>query len=174
MMKGMVIFMFENRFYTTDKMLKEYVNKVICKNLIIAGSVITIVGMLLCVVTAIDEVGFKLGVYVVATFIVFTTTLATPLLTFSDTKKRDKALNNGQKNETVVLFDDKIYMSEGSFKFDIEYERIEKIHILSSCCVLMFGKTNGIMIEQNSFTNGTFEEFLDFIKPKCENITKKV
>ncbi len=162
--------MFENRYYSNDKMIREYIIKIICKKLIIMGCIISVVGILLCITVALDQDILKFGVFLTATFIVIITTALTPFITLKDYKRNEIALNGGKKHETFVLFDDKISLSEGTFKIEVEYNQINAIHILKNSCVLMFGKTNGIMIEQNSFTKGTFEGLLLFLKQKCKQV----
>ena len=37
----------------------------------------------------------------------------------------------------------------------------------------MFTKKNGILVDYNKFTQGTFEEFKKFINTKCINLKNK-
>ena len=162
--------MFENKYFSTDEMLKEYIIKVSCKKLIIKGTLMGILGVVLSMLAL--RKGESFGVYATATIIIIIATIVTPIITYREVKKSDKALHGHKKHQTVVRFDDKIHMIEGSVNIEIDYAQIQEIHILKKSCVLMFGKYNAIMLEQNSFTKGTFDEFLVFIREKCVNLKK--
>lgn len=108
--------MFENIFLTTDEMLQEYIIKVICKKIILGGMFISSLGIGLCILTACRGDTLQLGIYVVATFITILTTIGTPLITYKEVKNGCYAIHGGKKYKTIVWFDDKIHMEEGTFK----------------------------------------------------------
>lgn len=162
--------MFENRFYVTDKMIKEYIKKIVCKKLILMGAIISTLGIFLSVLSYAKGNKFMLGLYLTTAAISMVTTILTPMATFKEAKKNQEALHNGKRYETVVTFDDKIYMREGKFSIDINYSQIKKLHVLNHFCALMFGKNNGILFTKDGFSEGNFEDFMVFIKERAQNL----
>ena len=154
--------MFENRYISEDIMLKEYVLKVICKKMIIICSVSIAICILSLFVAWRDNDPFAIGWNSLGMLILLITAILSPYFMYQSMKKSGQALNNNQIFETVVIFDDRIHMTEGSFSLSIDYCQIEKIQILKHSCILMFSKNQGIMIKQNAFVNSSFPEFMQF------------
>lgn len=162
--------MLENRFLTNDYMLKEYTLKVLCKNILIYGSIVTLIGFFVFLNSLQKGHYMQVGLYGGATFICLITTIFSPYVTYKQLKISNFNIHNGKTPETVVIFDDKIYFYEGSFSIDIEYSQIKKLYKLKSCYILMFGKANGIVINPNTFINGTIEDFLILLNERCTNL----
>ena len=159
---------FENKFYTNDEMLKEYVNKVlskyvrriflvyiliflfIVKNGILRGDSSTIFRLIVC-----------------AIFLLFLNFLSQKYL-FRLLKKTAKSIHNDQSYPTLVQFGNNIFMQEGKFSMELDYSKIVKIYYLKYSYVLMFTNSNGIMVKYDSFTKGNFEDFKEFIKENCK------
>ena len=158
--------MFENRYLSEDKMLREYILKVIYKKTFIICSVfIVLIGILLFNAWR-ESNAFGMGWYSSGVLVLLLTAIVSPYFVYEAMKKTGKSFHNNETFETVVIFDDKVHMTEGSFSISVDYSQIEKIHILKHSCVLIFSKNQAIMIKQNSFVNSSFNEFLIFIHEK--------
>lgn len=57
-------------------------------------------------------------------------------------------------------------MFEGTIHITAEYCKIVRVVRLKHSYVLMMGKRNGLILDSNAFTKGTFEEFKQFIREK--------
>lgn len=87
-------------------------------------------------------------------------------MTIKNTKKQ----NDGVLPQTIVSFGDTIEMHEGMVNLTIEYHKIVRTIRLKHSYILMLGKRNGVMLDPNSFTKGSFEEFKQFLRIKCPGI----
>lgn len=85
--------------------------------------------------------------------------------------KHSKKQNDGAIPETVITFGDIIEMDEGMVHLTIEYRKIVRTIRLKHSYMLMMGSRNGVMIDLNCFTKGTFKEFKQFLREKCPNVT---
>lgn len=160
---------FENRYLGSDEMLAEYTRRVLCRKLTIMGAILCAVAALMLALTWRDHNIMLMTVFGVCLFLALFITPATPTLTFRQLKESGKRIHNGKQMETVVQFGDNIAMSEGTFALTVEYEQICRIYALRHSYVLMFGKTNAILLNPEQFTIGSFETFQPFIQAKCSN-----
>lgn len=161
--------MIKNEFFYNDNILKEYIIKVTYKNTLIYGNLFSLLGFILTIYHISKNNMFQIGIYSISLIILLLVTYISPFLYYKQIKKQGKKLHNNNKYKTITTFDDKIYVNEGSFSISFDYNQITKLHKLKNCYVLMVYKTP-IIIEQNSFTKGTVEDFLSLIKEKCINL----
>ena len=82
-----------------------------------------------------------------------------------------KKQNDGVLPKTILAFSDTIQMEEGMVHLTIEYRKIVKVIHLKHSYVLMIGKQNGVILDPNGFTKGTFEEFKQFLREKRPDLT---
>ncbi len=82
-----------------------------------------------------------------------------------------KKQNDGVPPETVITFGDTIELHEGMVHITVEYRKIVRIVQLKHSYVLMIGKRNGVMLDPNGFTKGTFEEFKQFLREVRPDLT---
>ena len=80
--------------------------------------------------------------------------------------RRIKKQNDGVAPETVVTVGDTIEMREGMVHYTIEYRKLKKVICLKHSYALMTGKRNGLILNPNCFTKGTFAEFKQFLREK--------
>lgn len=161
--------MIKNEFFYNDNILKEYIIKVACKNILIYGNIFSLLNFMLIIYYIPQDNIFKISLYTTNFIILLLVTYISPFLYYKQIKKQGKNLHNNNKYKTITTFDDKIYVNEGSFSISFDYNQITKLHKLKNCYVLMVYKAP-IIIEQNSFTKGTVEDFLSLIKEKCINL----
>lgn len=158
---------FENRYIVTDEMLSEYVYKVLCRRIQRMSIAIFILSLIMLLFTVSDGDGVLSAVFGVCLVIAVTELLAVPPAMIRQLKENGRRIHNGKSYESVILFGDKISITEGTFSLTVEYSQIIKIYYLKHSCALMFGKSNGILLSLNGFTAGSFEEFQEFIEQKC-------
>ena len=80
--------------------------------------------------------------------------------------RQDKKKNNGKIGESVIRFGEKITVSESKMELTLDYETIVRVVHLKHSYVLMNSRRTGVMLDVNSFTKGTFEEFKQFLRTK--------
>ena len=61
-------------------------------------------------------------------------------------------------------------LTEGVTCLATDYAQIGEIRMLKHSCVLMTSKRTGIMFKPDSFTVGTYEDCLAFLKEKCVHL----
>lgn len=74
--------------------------------------------------------------------------------------------NDGVMPETRITVGDTIEMDEGTFHISLEYRKLRRVVHLKRSYVLMLGRRNGVMIDPNGFTKGSFAEFKQFLREK--------
>ena len=155
--------LFENRYHTDDKMLSEYVHKVLCKRIYFMGAVFTPIALIMTGITMVKKDYIFNAVFGVCLFIITFTILITPPLTIRQLIENNKRLLNGKDYEAIIQFGDNIKINQGTFSLTIEYNQILKIHELKHSYVLMFAKSSGIILDPAGFTIGDFSTFKEFI-----------
>lgn len=160
---------FENRYYCTDDMMSEYVHKVVCRRLYALGFIFAPLGLIMVIISALQGNAVMVAVFSVCLFIVLVTVAIAPHMTLHQLKQGNLKIHNGAKVETVVTFDETVIQAEGTNRFIVEYEQIDKVYYLRHTCVLWLGKYGGILLSPYHFTKGTYDEFKVFIKAECVN-----
>ena len=162
--------LFESRFYSNRKMLTEFARKYAVgprPPILIAFWTVYPIAVLISILTgAYRENGFLLVFLGVFMLIMPWLPNWYSWLTLKNTKKQ----NDGVLPETVVTFGDTIELREGMVNISIEYRKIVRTVRLKHCYLLMIGKRNGVMIDSNGFTKGSFEEFKKFLREKCPDL----
>lgn len=158
---------FENRYYSTNEMLREYINRVLCRKIFRFGSVIALLALIFTVLSWVEKDLVFCAILGVCFLIVLLTMLLTAPLMMRQMKEDTQRLHNGQTFETVVRFGERILLQEGDFSFACDYGQILRIHRLQHSWVLMFGARNGIMLDPERFTIGTLEDFEQFLQERC-------
>lgn len=158
---------FENRYFGTDEMLREYVTRVLCRKIFGIGAVVTLAALVLAILSGAGGDAVFCAVFGVCFGIALLTVLLTPTLTFRQMKTETLRLHNGQTFETVVQFGQRILLREGDFSLACDYGQIHRIYRLKHSWVLMFGTQNGIMIDPEHFSIGTLEDFEAFLQERC-------
>lgn len=158
---------FENRYFASDEMLSEYVRKVLCKNVTSFGVIVFVWALIMLMITLYDRDYTYAAIFGTSLFILFPVILLTPFLTLRQLKESSRRIHNGKKYESIIQFGDKITLLEGTFSLTLEYAQILKIYALKHSYILMFGKSNAILLRRDGFTIGSFEEFVPFIQSTC-------
>ncbi len=82
------------------------------------------------------------------------------------TMKNTKKQNDSVIPETVITFGDSIELHEGMVNITVEYRKIVRTVRLKHSYLLMIGKRNGVMLDPDGFTKGSFEDFKQFLREK--------
>ncbi|MEG0830249.1 MAG: YcxB family protein [Anaerovoracaceae bacterium] len=157
---------FENKYYKTYEMMSEYVNKILCKTIIKMGTVFSIVAIIMVTVTGISQDYVLMAVFGVCLILFAFSTIVAPRIILNQLIESDQRMHKGESLETVVQFGDDISITKGSSSSKAEYSQIIKVHYLKKSWVIMFGKSNGIMLSPDHFTIGETQDFKKFIKEK--------
>lgn len=80
--------------------------------------------------------------------------------------RQAKKLNDGILPETVVTAGDVLELDEGMTHITVEYRKIRRVVHLKHSYILMLGRRNGLILDPNAFTKGTFEDFKQFLREK--------
>ena len=162
--------LFENRFYDNYKMIAEFARKYSVGPrlpILIACWIVYPISLTICILSgAIRETGYLFIVLgAVMLFVAFL-----PNWYSWQTMKNTKKQNDGVLPETIITFGDTIELHEGMVHISVEYRKIVGTVRLKHSYVLMLGKRNGVILQPNSFTKGSFEEFKKFLREKCPDL----
>ena len=160
-------YIYENRFFSTDEMLKEYIRCVIYRKISLLGALFALLSLVMLLVTWRDGDSALMAIFGVCLFIILVVLLFSPVLTLRQVKADNQRIHNGLLFETVVRFGDRILVQEGRFSFSCDYHQILQLHKLSHCWVLMFGPRNGILLVPDRFTIGDPDGFESFLRERC-------
>ena len=162
--------LFEVRFLCDRKMLAEYARKygtgprpktvIIC---LVASAILLIYSYANGIME--DMLPFYIGYVVLASVLFFL-----PNWYAYSVIRNSKKQNDGVQPETVVSFGETIEMHEGFAHYSIEYRKLVRVIHLKHSYMLMLGKRNGIILNPNSFTKGSFVDFKQFLREKCPGL----
>ncbi len=165
--------LFENRYFGKNAMLSEYVHKVLCRNIKRFGLLFSLLALLMIVVSMQSNSIIFITLFSVCFAIIFLTATLAPFLLVRQMKDAEWKLYRGEPQETIVQFGEAIFIRESTFSLNLEYDQIISIHELKHSYVLMFNKTNGILLDPAGFSVGTFEDFKIFIQDCTDKNTKR-
>ncbi len=78
---------------------------------------------------------------------------------------------NGTVPETIHRFtEDTIYSIFGTQTFHVPIVKVDKLQITAHLLILYVGKTHRMTLKKDSFTKGTYEEFLAFLRTRCPEL----
>lgn len=158
--------MFENRYYTRYPMMVEYFRKYGTGPRIptvFAAAVALICLVAFCSAQGIlDQMKWLLIFVAASDFALF----FLPYLAAWSSFRNGKKQNDGVIPETIITFGENIELHEGMVHITVEYRKIVRVVRLKHSYMLMIGKRNGVILDPNGFTKGTFEEFKQFLRSK--------
>lgn len=157
---------FENEYLMETKFFKEYVYNVLCKNTIITGLIVFIVGILFYIFVGEE----KATVIITTAIIAGIASILTPIITTKQLEEAEKRLNNGNIEKTNVKFSDNIVMNEGKVHLEFEYNQITKIVQTKNFIVLKTSEQSAILVLKKGFLQGNETDFIRFIEEKLKNI----
>ena len=162
---------FENHFFTTKEMYREYVNKVLCRRMNRYGLACILIAVSLILVTARSNlmIAVVAGVCLIISLSVL---LLFPSLALKQLLELDNNLHGGNRPECVVVFGEQIEMTEGKQRISVQYNQISRIYRLKTCNVLMFSKQNGILYVEDKFAIGNAVELESFLLQRCSQVSR--
>ena len=86
-------YIYENRFFSTDEMLKEYIRCVIYRKISLLGALFALLSLVMLLVTWRDGDSALMAIFGVCLFIILVVLLFSPVLTLRSHEKRRKFEN---------------------------------------------------------------------------------
>lgn len=160
---------FENRFFVSKEMYREYVKKVLCSKIYVESVVVALICVLTLLAGVVLEAMQLRWLGGAGLILVLSVACISPHLMLKSLLDYDKRVHGGEHPQCVVRFGETIKMEEGNVSVEIAYDQIIAWHRLQTCSVLMFTKQNGVMYTENGFV-GDSTGFEKFIKEKCVNL----
>lgn len=162
---------FKNKYIYTQQMFREFVKY--CKyRYLHSGIVFLTIMTVFCLAIAnkfgVADIKFvicMIGMIVLLALINFLYTLESEIIYRNSLEEKGIL-------ETEIDFTDRIIVKRGEDKEYFDYEDITSLYNLKGICILMIGKTNGIILKKNGFYSGDYVDFLHFIKMKCSEMKK--
>ena len=162
--------LFENRFTTDVKTLVEFARKYRTGprpvTLFTGWSVYAAVVILALVFDDWD----RMLVFIVNVGLLLVLGALLPYVTAWRMCHASKKNNEGIMPGTVVQFSDNIQIFEGMVHLTIEYRKVIKVARLKHSYCLFTSKRTAVMIHEDAFTKGTFEEFKQFLREKYPHL----
>lgn len=166
---------FVNRYKPSKESYQLFVNKIMMRKLTFGGFFFILIAFVSAFIMY-KQHPFVALIEIVCGIIIIVLMLFSPGRAVKQLMDVDRGLQNGERPDCVITFEDDIHLVEGKQSIHVAYERITQIIDLGDYAVLMLTKDNGVMIKWNGFEEGTKEEFIDFILeacPKVSEITKR-
>ena len=158
--------LFENRYCSNYRMFTEFARKYAVGPrwpILIASWVLYLFSLTVLIwAGGIGEIGYFLLFLGVFLFLLGFMPQWYSWQTMKNTKKQ----NDGVIPETVITFGDSIELHEGMVNITVEYRKIVRTVRLKHSYLLMIGKRNGVMLDPDGFTKGSFEDFKQFLREK--------
>ena len=162
---------FTNKYTYTQQMFREFVKY--CKYRYLHSGIIFLTIMTVFCLAIANKFGVAdikfvicmIGMIILLALINFLSTLESEIIYKNSLEEKGLL-------ETQVDFTDRIIVKIGDNKKYFDYEDITSLYNLKDTCILMIGKTNGIILKKNGFYSGDYVDFLHFIKMKCSEVKK--
>lgn len=165
--------LFENRYYTSKKMMVEFGRKYAVGPTIPAlvgfWLLYAVAGIPLLVNAEAFDSSFQMLMIILGVTMFAVSFL--PQLYARSAVSNAKKQNDGVAPEVVITFGETIDLHEGMVHITVEYRKIQKVVRLKHSYMLMIGRRNGLMLNPDCFTKGTFEEFKQFLREKRPDLT---
>lgn len=162
---------FEIRFTTNQKILREFYRKIGTgpRYPVVAAMVLFLAAMVLYSLSAgiFSQVAPTFGCCALIFLVVF----FLPWLMAWNILRAAKANNGGRVPETVLTVGDTIQMDEGMVHLTLEYAQLKRVLHLKHSYVLMLNRRNGILLDPQGFTKGSFAEFKQHLRSARPDLT---
>ena len=160
--------LFENRYYTTKKMMAEFGRKYAVGPkkplMIITWLLYFFAAIPIFLVPEDFEADSRMLLIILGVSML--TVCFLPQFYAHSVMKNTKKQNDGVVPEVIITFGETIKLHEGMVDITVEYRKIQKVVRLNHSYMLMIGRRNGLMLRPDRFTQGTFEEFKQFLREK--------
>ena len=97
-------YIYENRFFSTDEMLKEYIRCVIYRKISLLGALFALLSLVMLLVTWRDGDSALMAIFGVCLFIILVVLLFSPVLTLRQVKADNQRIHNGLLFETASWY----------------------------------------------------------------------
>lgn len=161
--------LFENTYFASQELLKIYSKQILANRFQKQFYILSAIFLLLLIVSLVTKDQIAAGLTGGLLLISLIATFAVPYLMFKQILNMQKKLHNGKTPETLVQIGEQVRLKEGKCDITFDYQQITEIYFLPKIYVLMFGKSNGVMMKSDGFTLGNSEDFRKFITERCPN-----
>ena len=161
---------FENCYYSNHRMLAEFFRKYTVGPRPVTTLITVAVFLFFVIRSFLWGILWEMLPTLLFIAVIFSLLQFLPNLYAWSSRRQGKKQNDGILPETHITFGDTIEMYEGMIHITVEYRKILRVVRLKHSYVLMIGKRNGVMLDPNGFTKGTFSEFKQFLREKCPEI----
>ncbi|WP_167956775.1 hypothetical protein [Anaerosporobacter faecicola] len=162
---------YENRFYVTKEMYREYARKVLSRSVYRIGGILDSICILLIIIGLVSGDTTLLCYYAIAFLLITGILIITPRMMLKQLWDYDRRIHMGQRPECTVLFGERISMTEGKCSVEIEYDQVIAIYKMKTCNIVMFTKNNGILYTDEGFDEKR-TQFDEYILQACKNVEK--
>ena len=160
--------LFENRYYTTKKMMTEFGRKYAVgpkkPTLIVTWLLYLFAAIPIFLVPERFEDSSRTLLIILGVSMLSVSFM--PQLYAHSVMKNTKKQNDGVVPEVIVTFGETVKLHEGMVDVTVEYRKIQKVVRLKHSYMLMIGRRNGLMLNPDGFTKGSFEAFKQFLREK--------
>ena len=162
---------FENRFISNHQMLTEYLRKYMIHTHPVVVVIFSVMLTFLIIQSCLSGILIEMLPMLLFMAVVFTVLYFMPDWFAWMSCRNVKKQNDGVIPESVITFGETIELHEGMVHYTIEYRKVIRVVHLKHSYVLMIGKRNGVMLDPDGFTKGTFEEFKQFLREKRPDLS---
>ncbi len=148
--------LFENRYFSNHRMLAEFLRKHMIGPRPPAVVLLVVAFALFVIRAHIYDVFLEMLPMLFFLAVIFTGVYFLPDWYAWMSHRHAKKQNDGVLPETIITFGDHIELREGMVHYTIEYRKLVRVVHLKHSYVLFIGKRNGLMLDPDSFTKGTF------------------
>lgn len=162
---------FENQYLPDRKVYKEYIYKILYRNLYLCSLILIPISAVMIVFTILQKDYTFATLFAVCGIIILNVMLLACPMTLKQLINQYNRLHNGKKPKSIFRFSDEIKISEGAVSLSISYEQITDAKELRYSYVLLFGKRNAVILKKDAFTIGSLPELKVFLKERCPNLS---
>lgn len=163
-------FRFENRYVMTDEMLREYIDRVVCRGLAKICALLVGLCALLCFASAWFNMPAAASVF--GAFAVMGLSAGTSLPFLAARQLRHNSIRKTE--ETVIQFGDRILVTEQGVQTWFDYRDITAVHVLRTFSVLRFGKRDAVVLSSADFSIADQILFWRFFREKRPDLWAKI
>lgn len=162
--------LFENRYHSTWRQMGEFNQK--CRT---GPRLHTMVISFLCLAFAVLACAQKgilerMSPFLIGVGVSFLLIPTIPYRIAKTAIRRYTRQHDGVQPETVITFGDKIEVFEGMAHFTIEYRKIVQVRRFRHSYALMTSRRTAVLLREDGFSQGTFDDFKDFLRQKLPQI----
>lgn len=163
-------FRFENRYVMTDEMLREYVDRVVCRGL--AKNCALLAGLCALLCFAVAWFHMPAAAAVLGAFAVIGLSAGASLPFLAARQLRHNRIRKTE--ESVIQFGDRILVTEQGVQTWFDYRDITAVQVLRTFSVFRFGRRDAIVLSSAGFSMTDRILFWQFFREKRPDLWAKI